>query len=155
MFYEVVWQHMQGLVGFSTALYFKFTRESSSDFFCKSVKIWQNYGHEFVASLFWPTLYVDRCFFSFRPYTGDSQFKINAEYCQSIYIMRWRLQPSIYSNLTETHNVLKCYCAKSRFSVLAPVQSLALLSSGNSNGTTLFKLLIIFHFGVFNWKRQL
>ena len=23
----------------------------------KSVKIWQNYGHEFVASLFWPTLY--------------------------------------------------------------------------------------------------
>ena len=33
----------------------KFTKESSSEFF-KSVKIWQNYGHESVAPLFWPTL---------------------------------------------------------------------------------------------------
>jgi len=24
----------------------------------KSVKIWQNYGPEFVASLFWPTVYI-------------------------------------------------------------------------------------------------
>jgi len=26
--------------------------------FWKSIKIWQNYGHEFVASLFWFTLYI-------------------------------------------------------------------------------------------------
>jgi len=29
---------------------------SSHEKFGKLVKIWQNYGHEFVASLFWPTL---------------------------------------------------------------------------------------------------
>jgi len=32
----------------------KFTKESSSKKFCKSVKIWQNYGFEFVASFFGP-----------------------------------------------------------------------------------------------------
>ena len=32
----------------------KFTKESSSKKFCKSVKIWQNYGYEFVASFFGP-----------------------------------------------------------------------------------------------------
>ena len=36
---------------------YKFTKESSSDFL-KSVKIWQNYGNESVAPLFWPTLYI-------------------------------------------------------------------------------------------------
>ena len=30
--------------------------ESGNIYCCKSVKIWQNYGHEFVASLFWPAL---------------------------------------------------------------------------------------------------
>ena len=28
---------------------------------CKSVKTWQNYGREFVASVFWPILYVCTC----------------------------------------------------------------------------------------------
>ena len=36
----------------------KFIMESSSEKVCKSVEIWQNYGHEFVASLFWPTLQI-------------------------------------------------------------------------------------------------
>ena len=31
---------------------YKFTKESSSEKFFKSVKIWQNYGHEAVAQLF-------------------------------------------------------------------------------------------------------
>jgi len=48
---------MQGVVRFlkTTANYCKckFTKESSIKK-CKSVKIWQNYGHEFVASLFGP-----------------------------------------------------------------------------------------------------
>ena len=35
----------------------KFTKESSSEIFFKSVKIWQNYGHESVPALFWPMLY--------------------------------------------------------------------------------------------------
>jgi len=40
-------------------VYCKFTRIFQWIFFSKLVKIWQNYGHEFVASLFWPTmLYV-------------------------------------------------------------------------------------------------
>jgi len=31
--------------------------KSVSEKCCKLIKIWQNYGQEFVASLFWPTLY--------------------------------------------------------------------------------------------------
>ena len=34
----------------------KFTKESSSEKFLKSIKIWQNYDDESVAPLFWPTL---------------------------------------------------------------------------------------------------
>ena len=33
-------------------------RKFYSEKFFKSVKIWQNYGHESVAPLFWPTLYA-------------------------------------------------------------------------------------------------
>jgi len=43
---------MQGLVGFLINIYWKFIKESCKSEFCKLVKIWQNYGHEFVASLF-------------------------------------------------------------------------------------------------------
>jgi len=37
---------------FNIHLNCKFTKESSSKKFLQSVKIWQNYGHESVASLF-------------------------------------------------------------------------------------------------------
>ena len=33
----------------------QFTANFPGKIVCKSVKIWQHYGHEFVASLFWPT----------------------------------------------------------------------------------------------------
>ena len=34
------------------------------NFFLKSANIGQNYGHESVAPLFWPTLYITLTFFS-------------------------------------------------------------------------------------------
>jgi len=57
MFHKVVWQQMQGVVGFLITSLLKIYQEISQwIFFWKSVKIWQNHGHEFVVSLFWPTL---------------------------------------------------------------------------------------------------
>jgi len=59
MFHKVVWQHMQGEVWIVNKQFpAKFANESSSEKFSKLVEILQNYGHEFVASLFWPTLYI-------------------------------------------------------------------------------------------------
>jgi len=49
---------MQGAVGVLYPYNYKVTRESSSEKNCKSVQIWQNYGHESVVPLFWPTLYT-------------------------------------------------------------------------------------------------
>jgi len=43
---------MQGAVVFLIPFNYKVTKESSSEFFFKSVKIWQSYGHESVATLF-------------------------------------------------------------------------------------------------------
>jgi len=57
MFHKIVLQHVQGAVGFLIPFNCKFTTESSSKKL-KSVKIWQNYGQESVAPLFWPTLYM-------------------------------------------------------------------------------------------------
>jgi len=54
MFHEVVRQHLEGVVGFLITTLLKFTKESSRKKFCKSVKIGQNYGLEFVASIFGP-----------------------------------------------------------------------------------------------------
>jgi len=54
MFHKVVLQHMQGAVEFYYAFNCKFTKESFSKKFSKSVKICQNYGHE---SRLWGTLY--------------------------------------------------------------------------------------------------
>ena len=46
---------MQGVMGFLISVNYKFTRESSGEKKkIKSVKIWQNYGHESVAPIFWP-----------------------------------------------------------------------------------------------------
>ena len=57
MFYKVVWQHMQEWWNFwITTLLQIYQGIFQWKQLCKSVKIWQNYGHEFVASLFWPTL---------------------------------------------------------------------------------------------------
>jgi len=36
----------------------KLAEESSSEKCLKSAEIWQTYGHEFVVSVFWPTLYI-------------------------------------------------------------------------------------------------
>jgi len=38
---------------------------------CKSVKIWQNYGHEFVAQFFWPTSYVYSFYLLIRALTKN------------------------------------------------------------------------------------
>ena len=55
MFHKVVWQHMQGVVGFLvTSLLQILRRNLLVTKFCKSVKIWHSYGHKFVASLFGP-----------------------------------------------------------------------------------------------------
>ena len=56
MFYKVVWQYMQEVVGFLITIYCNFTQVSSGEKNCKKVKIGQNYAHEFVASYYWPTL---------------------------------------------------------------------------------------------------
>jgi len=40
---------MQRVVGFLITVYCKYTRESSSEKCCKSVKIGLHHGHEFVA----------------------------------------------------------------------------------------------------------
>ena len=45
---------MQRLVGLLMITLMQIYKESEKN--CKSIKIWQNYGHEFVASLFRPTL---------------------------------------------------------------------------------------------------
>ena len=61
MFHKVVWQHMQGVVGcLIRTLLQIYQRILQWKKLWKSVKIWQNCGHEFVASLFWPTLYMWR-----------------------------------------------------------------------------------------------
>jgi len=53
MFHKVVWQHMQGTVGFLITILLQiYQRIFPWQKNLKSVKIWQNYGHEFVASLF-------------------------------------------------------------------------------------------------------
>jgi len=53
MFYKVVWEHMQGAVGILiTVLLQVYQRTFQWKQFWKSAKIWQNYGHEFVALLF-------------------------------------------------------------------------------------------------------
>jgi len=59
MIQKVVWQQMGGEVGLLITSLLQINRGIFQwKQFLKSVKIWQNYGHEFVASLFWPTLYV-------------------------------------------------------------------------------------------------
>jgi len=59
MFHKVVWQHMKCVVEFVLTSLLQIYQEILEwIFFFKSVKIWQNYGHEFVASLFWSTLYA-------------------------------------------------------------------------------------------------
>jgi len=57
MFYKVVWQHVQGVVRLlKTTLLQIYQGIFQWKKNWKSVRIWQNYGHEFVASRFWPTL---------------------------------------------------------------------------------------------------
>ena len=51
---------------------------------CKSNKIWQNYGHEFVASLFWPTLYM--CLFVC---TGAHSVTTHVTYGSVVLRRRW------------------------------------------------------------------
>ena len=50
MFHKVVWQHMQGVVGVLLTTLLQIYKKIFREKFWKSVKIWQNYGHEFVAS---------------------------------------------------------------------------------------------------------
>jgi len=61
----LTWMSHQGSVErytsdgtFNKPLFCKFTKESTSKKIWKLVKILQNYEHEFVASLIWPTLYT-------------------------------------------------------------------------------------------------
>jgi len=58
MLHKVVWQHVQGVVGFLITPYLQIYQRIFQWINVKigSVKIWQNYGHEFVASFFWPTV---------------------------------------------------------------------------------------------------
>jgi len=59
--------------------------------FCKSVEIWQNYDREFVASLFWPSLYIkDR----------DSKFHYN---CTTLA----KFTVSGHNSITLNHTLLK------------------------------------------------
>ena len=50
LFHKVAWQHVQWMMGLRITIYCKFTKESWKKC-CKSIKIWQNYGHDFVASV--------------------------------------------------------------------------------------------------------
>jgi len=52
MFHEVVWQHMQDVTGFLTTALLQIYQGNFQWKKLKSFKIWQNYGHEYVASLF-------------------------------------------------------------------------------------------------------
>jgi len=57
MFQNVVWQHMQGVIGpIITTLLQKFTREPSSERIFKIGEDLTQLCHEFGA-IFWPTLY--------------------------------------------------------------------------------------------------
>ena len=49
----------------------KFTKESSSEICLKSVKIWQNYGHESMAH--WPRLFVPPCSFILDVRTSENE----------------------------------------------------------------------------------
>jgi len=50
MFHKVVWQHMQGVVGFSMTTLLQIYYRICRWIIFKLAKVWQNYGHEFVAS---------------------------------------------------------------------------------------------------------
>ena len=52
MFDKIVWQHIRGVVGYINHFTTYLPRNLSEKIFWKSVKIWQNYSHEFVASIF-------------------------------------------------------------------------------------------------------
>ena len=52
MFDKIVWQHIRGVVGYINHFATYLPRNLSEKIFWKSVKIWQNYSHEFVASIF-------------------------------------------------------------------------------------------------------
>jgi len=70
MFHKVVWEHMHGVVRFLVTSFLQIYPgifQWKFYFFLKSVKIWQNYGHEFVASLFWPTVYFRKQVFETFP----------------------------------------------------------------------------------------
>jgi len=53
-------QHVQGAVGFLISLQLQIYQGIFSENIFQSLKILQNYGHESVALLFWPTLYIRR-----------------------------------------------------------------------------------------------
>jgi len=60
MFHKAVWQNMQSVVRLLIILLrWKLTKESIFQWKknCKSVKIWQYYGHEFGVSTFWPIVH--------------------------------------------------------------------------------------------------
>ena len=52
-----MWKYMQGVVGFLITSLLQIYQGIFQWKMCKSVNIRQNYGHQLVASLFWPTLY--------------------------------------------------------------------------------------------------
>jgi len=53
-------QIYQGMFQYFEKYFYKKKIEKFYKILCKLVKIWRNYGHEFVASLFWHTLYNKR-----------------------------------------------------------------------------------------------
>ena len=78
MFHKVVWQHnarMQGVMGFLIITLL----QSSSNKKCKSVKIWQNCGHEFVASLFRHTLCIVRRRQSFQSVADPKNVSVDKQ----------------------------------------------------------------------------
>jgi len=46
--------------------------------FFESVEIWQNYGHESVAPLFWPALYNKKPYWKFYIFTFFNEMKLIA-----------------------------------------------------------------------------
>ena len=73
--------------------------------FCKSVEIWQNYDREFVASLFWPSLYIkDRDNMRKFHYNCTTLAKFSVSGHNSITLNHTLLK---LSNSTESHQIKK------------------------------------------------
>ena len=74
---------------FNTRLSTNLQRNLPVNFF-KSAKIWQNYGYEFAAPLFWPTLYIGTC----RTCRVDVKWQLYRSVCG---LVKWRAVVAVCS----------------------------------------------------------